>query len=168
MSLSTFELTNGDRELLLELLWGYRHGLLRVEALLEAQVLLATAGRDDQLGVMADLLEETAAQIGRLDLRREMIFDPAAAPDGPPTLRELAGSVDDTWSEMLHDHHRWFEASVARIQQLTDQSRHLQDSTLRLIAQAVGAASESTVTGYDRTGDAVRSSPGAALFDGRM
>ena len=156
---------------LAEVLWEYRGLLKRVEVLLESQLLFAGAGRDGNLGVVAEMLDETATAIGLVDLQREVLL--GANPTEPsaerwmPALTELAAGADETWGPIIADHHNNLSAAVQRIQLLVDQSRHTMGATLDRIAQMTSGISETPVTGYDRAGRTVRSSAPALLFDGQ-
>lgn len=149
-----------------EILWGYGDQLQRVEVLLEAQLAFASSGRDRHLGVLAGLLEEAATRIGELDLQREVLLghDPTRE---TPALRDLADGAEDAWSAILADHHRSLSETVQRIQHLVDQNRHTMASTVELLTRMTAGLTASPVTGYDRTGQTVRSSTPAVLFDGQ-
>ncbi len=162
-----------------EILWDYRSRLRRVEVLLEAQLMFMGSGRDNALGVIADMLDETALQVGELDLRREMFFHQDAAPaSGEPltlSLTELSVEADNeeqaAWAEILRDHQRFLDTRVRRIQHLVAQSRQSQETMLDLLAQATsqGASggNEPALQRYDRTGQTVRTPLPAMVFDGK-
>ncbi len=151
------------------MLWQYRTVLERVEFLLEAQLMFASTGRDKRLASIADLLENAVATVHELDLRRELLLhDDDAASSAVPTLTELSESSDQPWSSMFAEHQRWFEACVARIQQLLAQSRQTMEGTLDLIDQLVTSERAPSLAGYDRAGKSVRSSASAVLFDSRV
>ncbi len=155
------------------ILWRYRSSLERVEFLLEAQLIFGSSGRDNRLAVIADLLDETATSIGELDLHREVLLHNSQdtsdqfGADRPPSLSQLAELSDEPWSTMFRDHQRWFEQTVLRLQQLTNQGRHTMSATLDLIDQLVNNDSKPSGTGYDRQGRTVRSSSRSVLFDSR-
>ncbi len=156
---------------LAELLWSYRTSLRRVEVLLEAQILFAGAGRDGNLAVVAELLDEAASAVEALDRQRQALLAPLAGqPPGEgstPALTDLAESADDVWGPLIADHQKNLRSSVERIQLLVDQSRHTMGATLDRIAQVTNGISETPVTGYDRAGRTVRPAAPALLFDGQ-
>ncbi len=170
MSASGSALTEDQQRELGSILWKYRTALDRVEFFLEAQSMFATSGRDDRLSIIADLLDETALVICELDLRREVLLhDRRTRSDVQvtPTLAEIAAAADEPWSTLFADHQRWFEKAVERIQRLVDESRHTLSGTLDLINQMVDREPGATITGYDRNGRTVRSSPPSILLDSR-
>lgn len=162
-----------------EILWDYRSRLRRVEVLLEAQLMFMGSGRDNALGVIADMLDETAVQVGELDLQREMFFHQDTPPTGTGqtqlSLTELSVVADNeeqsAWAEILRDHQRFLDTRVRRIQHLVAQSRQSQETMLDLLAQATAQTSpvsnEPTLQRYDRTGQTVRAPLPAMVFDGK-
>lgn len=164
-------LTSDQYRQLAEVLWDYRTLLRRVEVLLEAQIVFAGAGRDGNLSVVAELLDEAASSIGLVDLRREVLFEPLAGQRAEvpwtPALSELAESAGEVWGPIISDHSEHLRAVVERIQLLVDQSRHTMGATLDRIAQMTTGMSETPVTGYDRAGRTVRPAAPALLFDGQ-
>ena len=162
-----------------EILWDYRSRLRRVEILLEAQLMFMGSGRDSALGVIADMLDETAVQVGELDLRREMFFHRDATALGSEqqkiSLTDLSVEADDedhaAWAEILRDHQRFLDTRVRRIQHLVAQSRQSQETMLDLLAQATSqganGVNEPALQRYDRTGQTVRAPLPAMVFDGK-
>ncbi len=144
------------------LLWDYRSKLDRVEFLLEAQLLFSGAQRTGRLDVIASLLDETATGMAELDLYREVLLSDLG-PE-PVSLRTLADAVSDPWSTILHDHHVAFSAIIERIELLVDQCRLTMDATLGSLNRVIEFTGQSTVDGYDASGDRVRSRRPAVLF----
>lgn len=171
MAVSEARLTDEQQHQLSEILWGYRNQLKRVEVLLEAQLLFANSGRDTNIGVLADLLDEAALAMGQLDLRREILLgshhpgDPSTAL--ALTLTEASERSDEPWADILLDHRQLLLATVQRIQALVDQSRHTMGATLEMITQMANGVLDSPVLGYDRSGQTVRTSSSAVIFDGQ-
>lgn len=159
-----------------EILWRYRSELRRVEVLLEAQLIFASSGRDQGLGVIADLLDERAQKVGELDLRRELLLHaestPLARSEASPPLIQLSDEAESDgqtgWAEILRDHHHHLEVTAQRIQALVDQTRHSQAAVLDLIAQMTSAGGEPALHRYDRSGQAVRTAVPAMVFDGKV
>ncbi|MDH3679559.1 MAG: hypothetical protein OEV40_06350 [Acidimicrobiia bacterium] len=166
MTLSEGALTPDRQRQLGQILWAYGDQLRRVEVLLEAHIVFASSGREGHLGVLADLLAETAATIGELDLRREVLLAPSAG-GPPPTLSELVATSDDAWAAILADHQRSLASAVQRIQYLLDQNRHTMVATLELLGRMATDLVDVPVTGYDRSGRTVRPASSAVLFDGQ-
>lgn len=160
------DLTPDRQRQLSQILWAYGDQLRRVEVLLEAQIVFASSGRDGHLGVLADLLSETAAAIGELDLRREVLLTPNES-GSPVSLSQLIADSDDPWNKILADHRRSLVAAVQRIQYLLDQNRHTMAATLELLSRMSTDLVDTPITGYDRSGQTVRSSSSAVLFDGQ-
>lgn len=168
MSAPTISLNEDQLRELSSMLWNYRAGLERVEFLLEAQLLFAGTARDDRLGLIADMLNETAMAMGELDLHRELLLgDEANGAEGVPNLGRLCDEADEPWATVLRDQHRWFTATVDRIGHLIAQSRMTMDTTLDLITQMTSTVAGSPVSGYDSHGQTVRSHTPSLLFEGQ-
>ena len=108
----------------------YREGMQRVEFLLESQLLFAGAGRDDRLGIIADLMDETAEQLTSLVHQRDIMV--RAGWRQPPTLDQLAQWTPEPWSGLLRDHQEWLVGSLERVHQLVGQCRVAMQSTEQL------------------------------------
>lgn len=155
------------------LLWEYRDALDKVLFYLEAQLLFAGSGKSTRLSLIADLMERAAADVGELDLRREVLFAEARGSETSATgsateinLTQLTEQTGEPWSTIFADHRRHFEATVNQIRSLADQSRQTMGSTLGMIDELVRSTT-ATDRGYDRRGQAVRTVAAPTFFDGR-
>lgn len=157
-------LSNADAARVADILWQYRRQLERMEFLLETQLLLAKAGKDEYLHHIADLLNETADSLAYIDLQREVLLsDYGVALD----LTNLVASAEAPWDEVIRDHQQWFAAIISRIQELSSRNkRTIEQSqiTLNRLADALNGSPESS---YDGSGNKVTAQSSAMLFDGR-
>lgn len=157
-------LSEDDYRELSSVLWSYRTALRRVEFLLEAQLIFARSGHTDALGVISDLLEETATTVCQLDLRRELVL-PREAEEY--SLADIAANVSEPWSSMFLEHRDSIAGLAAGITKLTEQCRRAMGMTLDLIDQLVSKEASTDDGGYDRRGRTVRSAAPSVLFDSR-
>ncbi len=158
------------------ILWQYRRVFDRLHFLIETEILLITSGRDHQLHHMVDLLDETIARLGRLDLEREIVL--GVGPDGaPPRLTDLMVSVEAPWDEILREHHEALEGLVATTNDLVRKSgaliRRVQ-ADLPDVATILGGDSAPSVEAqaagtYGRNGRSAARGPAQAyLFENRI
>jgi hypothetical protein len=156
-----------------QLLWRYRPLLDRFEFLLEVQLMVTAAGRQDWQRHMADLFQETADALNTLDLEREVILPPG--PDGPLSLRDLAEDAPDPWGEILTEQRIEIDAAARRVAELRQRNAtalaegsagitKLIDGLLQSSGQLHGQTSGPA---YGQDGRIAKSASTAVLFDGR-
>lgn len=152
-----------------DILWQYRRQLERMEFLLETQLLLASAGKDQLLHHVADLLSETADSLAYIDLQREVLLSEHGA---PVDMTALIASVDAPWDEVFGDHKKWFADSISRIQDLSARNKRTieqSQTTLGQLADLMTGTDRSGDEAYDGSGNRVSSSRSdAMLFDGQV
>jgi hypothetical protein len=150
------------------LLWRYRACLDRFEFLLEMQLAVTASGRQDWQHHMADLLEELATTIGRLDLERAVIVGEQF------NLTELAANAPELWSGVLTEqqaHLATATAQISRLRQRNDQAITAGSAGLRQLIDAIAEASGAPHGGAPESygGDGRMKPQGGSplLFDGR-
>lgn len=157
-------LSNADAARVADILWQYRRQLDRMEFLLETQLLLSTAGRDERLHHVADLLNETADALAYIDLQREVLLsDHGLTAD----LSALVEQCEEPWDEVFRDHQQWFAGAITRIQELSAKNKRTIEqgqATLNKLADLLTGTPEGS---YDGAGNRVSSQSSALLFDGR-
>ncbi len=160
-------LSSEDAGRVADVLWQYRRQLDRMEFLLETQLLLAAAGKDEHLHHVADLLNETADALAYIDLQRGVLLSDRGI---PVDLSELIKVVDSPWDEVFSDHKQWFASSLARIQDLSARNRRTIEQSQAALGELADLLSgETSDNGYDGAGRKVSSSGGSALlFDGQV
>ncbi len=157
-------LSDDDYRELSSVLWSYRDALRRVEFLLEAQLVFARSGSSDRLGVIADLLDESATAVCQLDLRRELLMGNTA---NEQSLTQIADAADEPWKSMFEEHRDRIATLVAEITQLTEQCRRAMGMTLDLIDQLLTQEAPIDHGVYDRQGRSPRGAAPSVLFDSR-
>lgn len=157
-----------DYNRLNNLLWRYRSCLDRFEFLLEMQLVVTASGRQDWQHHMADLLDELANTISRLDLEREVVLGPGV------NLSELAAGAPELWTTILVDQQAHLSAAAAqvgRLRQRNEQAIEAGVAGLRRLLEAIGEANGSPQGGgLDSYGGDGRIRPQGGsplLFDGR-
>ncbi len=163
-------LSNTDASRVADLLWQYRRQLERMEFLLETQLLLAAAGKDQLLHHVADFLGETADALAFIDLQREVLLSDHGV---PADLSDLVKASESPWDEVFTDHKQWFAASLGRIQELSAKNtRTIKQSqaTLNQLSDLMtGTSDRSGDDAYDGSGKKVSPSHSLALlFDGQV
>lgn len=156
-----------------QLLWRYRPLLDRFEFLLEVQLMVTASGRQDWQRHMADLFAETADALNALDLQREVILP--QGPNGPLTLRDLAGDAPDPWGEILTEQQMELDAAVARVAELRRRNSAALTESSAGIANVIDALLDSSGhfqgrgagPAYGQDGRIRQSASSAFLFDGR-
>ncbi len=159
-------LPSSDAARIADILWQYRRQLERMEFLLETQLLLATAGKDQLLYHVADLLEETADSLSYINLQREVLLsDRGVSVD----LTLLVSIVEEPWDEVFADHQQWFVAKIARIQELSARNKRTIEQSQTALNQLADLLTGRTDDAYDGSGNRVSSaSGGGMLFDGQV
>jgi hypothetical protein len=157
-----------DYNRLNSLLWRYRACLDRFEFLLEIQLAVTASGRPEWQHHMADLLDELAANIGRLDLERAVVIGDHL------NLGELAAGAPEMWSAILAEqqaHLAVATAQVSRLRQRNEQAITAGAAGLQRLIEAIAEASGARgANGPDSYGGdgRIRATGGSSLlFDGR-
>lgn len=157
-----------DYNRLNNLLWRYRNCFDRFEFLLEMQMTVTASGRQDWQHHMADLLEDLALTIGRLDLERTVVLGDRT------TLSELAAGAPEMWAAILTEQQANLAAAaaqVARLRQRNEQALTAGSAGVRslldAIAEASGAASGPNPESYGVDGRVRPQGGSPLLFDGR-
>ena len=159
-------LSSSDAARVADILWQYRRQLERMEFLLETQLLLASAGKDQLLHHVADFLEETADSLAYINLQREVLLsDRGVSVD----LSELAEIVEEPWDEVFADHQQWFLSMIARIQDLSARNKRTIEQSQTALSQLADLLTGTRDDAYDGSGNRVSSSRGGGmLFDGQV
>lgn len=160
-------LSDADATRIADIMWQYRKQLERMEFLLETQLLLASAGKDQLLHHIADFLSETADTLAYIDLQREVLLSDAGV---PADLTALVAAVEAPWDELFEEHKLWFAGSISRIQELSSRNKRTieqSQSTLHELSRLID--SEPSSSAYDGSGNKVAAGrSGAMLFDGQV
>lgn len=161
------------------LLWRYRNCLDRFEFLLEMQLMVTASGRAEWQHHMADLLDDLAQRIGRLDLEREVLLG------GELNLSALVAGAPELWAEILVEQQDALTASadrVGRLRQRNEQALETGAAGLRRLLETLAQAAAGTGPADGGSGHASGANtdsyggngrlrpPGGSplLFDGRV
>lgn len=162
-------LSDADATRIADILWQYRKQLERMEFLLETQLLLASAGKDQLLHHVADFLGETADSLAYIDLQREVLLSDRGV---PADMSSLIAAVDAPWDELFEDHRQWFANSISRIQDLSGRNKRTieqSQATLKDLSRLIDNNNEPSSSAYDESGNRVAATrSGAMLFDGQV
>ena len=157
-----------DYNRLNNLLWRYRNCFDRFEFLLEVQLMVTASGRQEWQHHMADLLDDLAQRIGRLDLEREVLLG------GELNLSALVAGAPAMWAEILteqQDHLTEAAARVGRLRQRNEQALEAGAAGLRRLLEALAQAAAGTGDGMgpgagNTTGSGSGSGSGSTGTDG--
>ncbi len=141
-----------DYNRLNNLLWRYRTSLDRFEFLLEMQLMVTASGRQEWQHHMADLLDDLAQRIGRLDLEREVLLG------GELNLSALVAAAPEMWAEILTEQQAGLTTAaerVGRLRQRNEQALAAGAAGLRRLLETLAQAAAGT-------GDAAAAGHGAA------
>lgn len=144
-------------EKLSQILWRERELLETLLFKLEEEQLVLAAGRTRWLARAAREVENVLETIRETEILRAVAADEVAAAHGlghNPSLRALAGSVDEPWQSLLLDHHEAFTSLTHEITALADANRDLITTGYRSARETLLSFSEGADS-YAADGSAV-------------
>jgi hypothetical protein len=144
-------------EKLSQILWRERELLDTLLFKLEVEQMVLASGRTRWLSRAAREVQDVLGTIRETEILRAVAADEAAANLGlghNPSLRALAGAVDEPWQSILSDHHEAFMAATSEIVALADANRELITTGYRSARETLMSLGDSTEA-YGADGSAV-------------
>lgn len=149
------------------ILWRERELLETLLYRLEVEQLVLASGRSRWLMRSAKDVEAVLQQLRETEVLRAVAADEAARQAGMfpnPSLRALAGAVEEPWRTILMDHRDAFVTLTDQVTALADANRGLISSGYRSARETLLSIGGATDT-YGQDGAAVSAAPTARMFD---